>query len=329
MTNTERFIKLMNFAPDLDRTPIREWAPWWDQTLRVWWEQGLPQDQDTNDYFGQDHLVQFALPTREGGCPQPAYFGGPLITNEADYEALLPFHYTDHLLKHIRTTLTQFAQTHSYEDWPCWFSLDGFFWHPRTLFGIEGHLMAFYDQPELMARINQDLCNYYKKVLEVVYDCIRPVFMSFAEDLSYNLGPMLSKAHYDEFLLPYYKELVPLLQAQGTKVFIDTDGNVEPLIPWFLEGGIEGIFPLERMAGVDVNRIRQTYPKLLMMGGFDKTIMHKGEAAMRAEFERLAPVIRSGGYLPSVDHQTPPDVSLENYQIFMKLLREYSQLVGR
>jgi len=101
---------------------------------------------------------------------------------------------------------------------------------------------------------------------------------------------------------------------------------VEPLIPWFYEGGIQGILPLERMAGVDVNRIRETYPELLMIGGYDKTIMHLGEEAMRKEFERLLPAIRSGRYIPSVDHQTPPDVTMENYAIYMKLLREYTQM---
>lgn len=62
-----------------------------------------------------------------------------------------------------------------------------------------------------------------------------------------------------------------------------------------------------------------------MVGGFDKTVMHKGEEAMRAEFERNLPAIRAGGYIPSVDHQTPPDVSLENYWVYMRLLREYCQ----
>ncbi len=62
-----------------------------------------------------------------------------------------------------------------------------------------------------------------------------------------------------------------------------------------------------------------------MLGGFDKTVMHRGEAAMRQEFERLLPAIRSGGYIPAVDHQTPPDVSLETYRVFLHLLWEYCQ----
>lgn len=78
------------------------------------------------------------------------------------------------------------------------------------------------------------------------------------------------------------------------------------------------------MAGVDVCRIKEKYPQLLMLGGFDKTVMHKGEAAMRAEFARILPAVRAGGYIPAVDHQTPPDVTMENYRIFVCLLREVS-----
>ena len=62
-----------------------------------------------------------------------------------------------------------------------------------------------------------------------------------------------------------------------------------------------------------------------MLGGFDKTIMHLGEDAMRREFERLLPAMRSGGYIPSVDHQTPPDVSVGQYRTYVKLLAEYAR----
>jgi len=53
--------------------------------------------------------------------------------------------------------------------------------------------------------------------------------------------------------------------------------------------------------------------------------MNQGEPAMRAEFERLAGLMRTGGFIPSVDHQTPPGVSLEDYRVYLRLLREYSE----
>lgn len=52
-------------------------------------------------------------------------------------------------------------------------------------------------------------------------------------------------------------------------------------------------------------------------------VMSQGEEAMRTEFERLLPAMKSGGYIPSVDHQTPPGVSLEDYKIYIGLLARH------
>ena len=322
MNSPERFRRALAGEP-VDRLPVIEWATWWDQTLDAWHAAGLdPALQDLHDYFGLDRQHQFWIPVRDEGCPQPAGFGAPILWDEADYERILPHLYTDRLLEGIQRECRRIHRERG--DYAFWYSLDGFFWFPRTLFGIENHFFAFYDYPELMTRMNEDLCAYYKKVLAIVNEETEPVFMTFAEDMSYNHGPMCSYAQYAQFVLPYYQQLTPLVRAGGAHPFIDTDGNVEPLIPWFLEGGIEGILPLERMAGVDVCRIKEKYPQLLMLGGFDKTVMHKGEAAMRAEFARILPAVRAGGYIPAVDHQTPPDVTVENYRIFVRLLREVS-----
>lgn len=331
MKNVERFRKYLNGEP-VDRAPMIEWASWWDQTVRAWEDQGLPKfahpNNELNDYWGFDKLKQFWLPVRDKDCPKPAFHGGPIMEGEEGYEKILPHLYTNELLEGIDKMLEEWASEHKDDDTATWFSLDGFFWYPRTLFGIENHLYSFYDEPDLLLRMNTDLTEYHKKCLKIVYKHIQPVFMTFGEDMSYNLGPMLSKESYDEFMLPFYKELIPEIKKGGTKVLIDTDGQVEPLIPWFLEGGIEGILPLERMAGVDVNRIKQNYPELIMVGGYDKTRMHLGEEAMRAEFERILPAVKVGRYIPSVDHQTPPDVTIENYKIYLRLLDEYVRKVN-
>ena len=84
------------------------------------------------------------------------------------------------------------------------------------------------------------------------------------------------------------------------------------------------MLPLERQAGVDGMKLRRQYPDLLMVGHFDKMTMNRGEAAMRAEFERLVPLMKSGGFIPSVDHQTPPGVSIDEYRTYLKLLFEYT-----
>ena len=102
------------------------------------------------------------------------------------------------------------------------------------------------------------------------------------------------------------------------------DGCIDALVPWFMELGVEGFLPIERRAGNDAVSLRKRHPRLKMIGGFDKNVISLGEPEVRSEFERLLPAMQQGGYIPALDHQTPPDVSLENYKIYIHVLREYS-----
>lgn len=327
MTNRARFAAVLH-GEKPDRLPAVEWASWWNLTMDRWAGEGAPRQEgpDTlQNYFGLDPLRQIWVGGMGPGCPAPAYHGAGILENEEEYEAMLPCLYQQSLIDAAAATAEAWREGHERGDYAAWLTLEGFFWFPRKLFGIEPHLYAFYDHPELMHRMNRDLTDFNLRVLERLLPIYQPEFMTFAEDMSYNHGPMLSKELFDEFMLPYYKEVIPVLKKAGVKVLIDTDGNVEPLIPWFAEAGIEGVLPLERQAGVDVNRIRREYPEWIMIGGYDKTIMHLGEEAMRAEFERLLPAMKSGRYVPSVDHQTPPDVSAGLYRAYVRLLHEYAE----
>ena len=149
--------------------------------------------------------------------------------------------------------------------------------------------------------------------------------MVISEDMSYNNGPMISEELFNEFLLPYYQKIIPEIKKYGTKVIIDTDGDVSMMIPWLIRAGIDGVLPLERQAGVDLVKLKEQYPDFIFIGGYNKMAMSAGEEAMKKEFERLAPVMSAGGYIPSCDHQTPPGVSFENYQIYVRLLKEYAE----
>lgn len=318
-----RFTKVMAGEMPEGTLPCLEWAHWWKQTTDRWLGEGLPAGLEVYDikrHFGLD--VNYQLWFGQWTEAPPKLGHGGYIDNERDYEALLPVLYPDPV-PFDREQWRQWAAEQERGEVICWISLSGFFWWPRVLFGIEPHLLAFYDQPELMHRINRDQTAYMKRCLESFCEICVPDFMTFGEDMSYNHGPMIGKGLFDEFMAPYYREIIPLLKERGIVCLIDSDGQVEPLIPWFEEVGLEGILPLERMAGVDVNRIREKHPQWRMIGAFDKTVMHLGEAAIRAEFERLMPAVKAGYFVPSVDHQTPPGVSLEDYWLYVRLLKEY------
>jgi len=210
-----------------------------------------------------------------------------------------------------------------------WFTVDGFFWFPRTLFGIEPHMYAFYDQPDLMQRMNADYTEWMVRQIDILCNICTPDFMTFAEDLSYNNGPMLSEELFDAFLLPYYRQVIPRLRRHGVMPIVDSDGDITKAAPWFERAGLDGVLPLERQAGVDIAALRAAHPQMRFIGHYDKMVMNKGEAAMRREFERLLPSAAGGGFLPSVDHQTPPGVSLGDYTIYLALFREYAEEAGR
>lgn len=325
MTNRDRLHALHNRKP-VDRLPMLEWAIWWDLTLNRWYDEGLPRDIEfwrIGPSLGMDYHRQFWIVPRADNCPGPEHHGGAIIKNEAEYEALLPCLFPKDAVTRYSDEFARLKPAHDSGELIIWLTLEGWFWFPRVLFGIEAHLYSFYDYPQLYHRMAEDLLEYNLRLIDEFCAYQMPDFISVTEDLSYNHGPMISKALFDEFMLPYYKRFTAECKKRGIKVFMDSDGDIMPIIPWLIDAGVNGIYPLERMAGVDVARIRQQYPQFLMMGGFDKTVMHKGEAAMRSEFERLLPVMKSGGYLPAVDHQTPPDVSLETYRVYVKLLAEY------
>ena len=320
MTHRERFARLMSFQP-VDRLPTIEWAGWWDKTIDRWHAEGLPAGLtdafEIRRGFGLDPYQQCWIGSLATGAPA-GNVGSP-----EDYERFLPEMYPppDAALPAFRA----WADAHARGELVVWITLEGYFWFARTLLGVEPHLMAFYDQPELLTRINTDLLAHHHRILDAVLAILRPDFMTFAEDMSYNHGPMISRRQFEQFIAPYYRQIVPRLQEAGTRVFVDTDGDVTELAGWLLDVGVEGLLPLERMAGVDVAALRRRHGRLLMIGAFDKTVMHRGDQAVRAEFERLLPVARQGGFVPAVDHQTPPEVSLEQYRRYVGLLSQYSR----
>ncbi len=328
MTAKERFLSILNFEKPNDRLPMVEWAAWWNDTINRWEKEGLPPGMELEEsllYFGLDPLLLLGGAAKSPKCPTPSSHGGEIITDEKSYENIRPYLFTDSIIENLKIEAKKLKEKHDKGDIIIRLWLDGFFWFPRTLFGIEKHFYAFYDYPQLMHKINSELADFNVKVIEELTKILVPDMIGFAEDMSYNHGPMLSYDLFKKFIMPYYQRVIPYAKKHGIKVLIDSDGEISEMIPWMIESGIQGVYPLERQAGVDIPKIRQQYPKFLMLGGYDKMVMSKGEKHMRDEFERLLPAMKSGGYIPSVDHQTPPGVSLENYKIYIDLFKEYAE----
>ncbi len=327
MTNKERFHATMNADPAIDRCPVIEWASWWDKTIEDWERQGMPRGMDTQqlyDYWGLDSNTQFWFSHYGPGCPAKAAHGAPLIEDEADYLALRPHLLPDDAVARMMPQIERALPRHQKGETIVWYTLEGFFWFPRELMGIAPHMVSFYDQPELYHRICEDLLAWQLRVVEEFSRYLKADFMTIAEDMSYNHGSMISEPFFDEFIAPYYRRLIPEIKRRGTRVIVDSDGDISRSVPWFERAGVEGILPLERQAGVDIARLQEKHPTFLFIGGFDKMCLLKGREAIDAELNRVLPALRNGRYLPSVDHQTPPGVAMDDYRYYLDGLRDIS-----
>lgn len=329
MNHVERFRAVMNCQP-VDRLPRWEWAMWWDETIARWHNEGLPRELAFSQvieiarYFGLDPYQQFWLSTTEPVIEATQHHVEGIVANMDDYLRIRPRLFPSHA--RAIEAMRPWAARQSEGEAVVWCTLEGFFWFPRTLLNFERLCLGYYDQPELVHRINSDLLAFNLDLLERIARVCVPTFMTLAEDMSYNNGPMISRATFEEFLAPYYRVLMERLRELDMILIVDTDGDVTQLVPWLQELGVAGVLPLERQAGVDGMALRREFPTLCMVGHFDKLTMNRGESAMRAEFERLVPLVRTGRFIPSVDHQTPPGVSLEQYRVYLRLLEEYTRM---
>jgi uroporphyrinogen decarboxylase len=57
-----------------------------------------------------------------------------------------------------------------------------------------------------------------------------------------------------------------------------------------------------------------------MIGGLDKRVLVRGGHVMRAEVDRVMPLVAEGGYIPELDHSVPPDVSWANFCEYIEYL---------
>ena len=236
MNYREAFRAMMNFEkPDL--LCQFEWGYWWETVMR-WRNEGLPADTEPWESCGITHY--FRPPIRsslfppferqvleEGETTRIVRTEAGVICRESKIGSRLP-----QFLKHpvsdrddfeaIKERLdpkTKGRYPDNWDEWAagtpdfphilCLGSLEnGFFGWLRELMGLEGLLIAYIEQPELV----HEICRYHVTFLQGLYErALRDVDFDFVfmwEDMSYKNGPLISPQFVRTFMLPYYKEMV-------------------------------------------------------------------------------------------------------------------------
>ncbi|MBT5711356.1 hypothetical protein HOI71_09970, partial [Candidatus Poribacteria bacterium] len=185
----------------------------------------------------------------------------------------------------------------------------------------------YYDQPDLVHDMVNTIADFTLRVNRRALDEIPDIDHAVMwEDMAMKHGPLISPTLFKEFMLEPMKRVTRELNDYGIRlIMVDSDGNLDDLLPLWLEANVNLIYPIERAAGCDAVRYRAEHGKeLRMFGGIDKHVLRDGRTRQDIEKEVLAvaPLVEEGGFSPWVDHAVPPDVPFENFTYYMALVRE-------
>jgi len=201
---------------------------------------------------------------------------------------------------------------------------NGFFGTLRDLMGLQRLIIAFYREPDWVHEMLDFWADFFIEVTKPAVENIKVDWVGFWEDMAYSKGPHISPKLFREFILPRYKKVTGYLRHHGIEVItVDSDGNTGPLVPLFLEGGVNVIEPCE--AVMDIVALKRQYGKKLgIIGGIDKKALIAGGEHLRKEVEEKVPkLISQGGYIPGVDHLVPSNVPFAHYVEYVKLLKKH------
>lgn len=191
----------------------------------------------------------------------------------------------------------------------------------RNMLTFEGFAYAIYDYPDMIEDMVETACLLVEDALDQILPHVDVDFATGWEDICFKNGPIVSLDFYKRVVVPRYKRIGDKLHAHGIDLwYTDCDGDVRPLLPGFLEAGINCLFPYEVNSCVHPAELLAEYGKdLRIMGGFDKIEMIKGKEAIRKYMDSLVPLVERGGYIPFCDHRCPPDVDPDDYVYYLDL----------
>ncbi len=200
---------------------------------------------------------------------------------------------------------------------------NGFYWRARELMGTEALSFAWYDEPALMHEMMETYADLIIETSVPVLERIDVEYFTLNEDLSMKAGPLLSPRTYAEFILPHLRRMVETFKGLGVRYFaIDTDGDPTLLIPHFLDAGVDIVWPIERASNVSPQEWRLRFGRQLRLwGGVDKRVLPRGPEAIRAHLREFIPLIEEGGFIPTIDHTVPPDVTWDSFRYYMDAKR--------
>ena len=200
----------------------------------------------------------------------------------------------------------------------------GPFWQLREWVGFEPLCLFFLEDPEFVREMIRFFSDFISRTMRRALSSGIVDRIWINEDMAFKEHPMISPEMTYEFLFPVWKRWVEEAREAGVPLLdMDSDGYIEDLVPIWIDAGFNICDPIEVAAGNDINRLRDRHGRQMAFRmGVDKRKMARGGSDIREELDRIAPVIRDGGFIPGCDHGVPADVSWQDFVAYASGLAE-------
>lgn len=197
------------------------------------------------------------------------------------------------------------------------------------LVGQAQALLWMAEYPERMGAVVNRLGQFYVEMANAQIAAAAGRLDGFViwGDVAYKKATFMAPAYWRQYFKPWVARMTECAHAHGLPVIYHGCGNVQAILPDFIELGIDAYNPLEAKAGLDVVDLRRRYDhRLGFCGNSDITVWESGDReAIRREVLRKLTAARGGGYLFQSDHSVSSAVSGRTYDYIVELVRAYGR----
>jgi hypothetical protein len=140
-----------------------------------------------------------------------------------------------------------------------------------------------------------------------------PIALTY-DDIAYKNAPLFSPAWLRRLWAPRLAKLNAAWHDRDTVCLFHSDGNLFPVLDDLVAAGIDGLNPLEVLAGMTVGKVRERYPHLFLTGGIDvsQLLSFGTPEEVRAACRQAIAEAGSRGYFLGSTTELHWDVKLEN-----------------
>jgi len=149
------------------------------------------------------------------------------------------------------------------------------------------------------------------------------------DDYAHNFAPMMSPAHFREFIFPRLRRMIDVIHEEGAMCVKHSDGCIWPILDMIVDAGTDAINPLEPVAGMDMTRAKAEYgERACLIGNIDcGDLLSHGtvEEVERSVRQCLADGAVGGGFILSSSNSIHSSVKPENYQAMVRAGSEFGE----